>query len=266
MAGKIGTTDGEALARYIDIHAKESKIVKIIKMLIGKRGPFWWDNTIRGSLQLSGGVFPVSMKGIDDFFNIFSKSCKDMDFILSFTPGQNRLQNLLCSDPKILQFKTLALYDHPHNWYTALKDKKVLVVHQYHKTIRSQYEKNVEFHAGQGPLPRFKELITYRPVNSIGGGDEFPDWKTALQHMINDISLIDFDVALLGCGLYGIPLSSHIKQMGKIAIYTGGATQIIFGIKGKRWDNAGFYNNFWIRPFPEDIPKNMGKIEAGCFL
>lgn len=267
MAGKIGTTDGEALARYIDIHAKEPLIIKTFKLLVGKRGPFWWDNTIRGSLECSGGVFPVSTDKIDEFCRIFSNSCKDMDFIIGFTAGQYRLQKLLCSGPKIVEFRALTPCNHTHTWYTALKNKKVLVVHPYSQTIRFQYEKNVEFHAGQGPLPRFKELITYRPVNSIGGhNDEFPDWKTALQHMVDDISQIEFDVALLGCGLYGIPLSAHIKRMGKIAIYTGGSTQIVFGIKGKRWDNAGFYNEHWTRPFKSDMPKHIEDIESGCFI
>ncbi len=267
MAGKIGTTDGDALARYIDIHAKESVLTKTLKLMIGKRGPFWWDNTILGSLGCSGGVFPVTPKGLDDFYKIFSDSCKDMDFIIGFTAGQYRLQKLLCSDPQVVDFPAIATFNHAHTWYHALAGKKVLVVHQYPKTIRAQYEKNVEFHQGQGPLPRFKELITYRPVNSIGGHcDEFPDWASALQHMIDDISKIDFDVALLGCGLYGIPLSAHIKHMGKVAIYSGGATQIIFGIKGKRWDTARIYNEHWTRPFPDDIPDRMGDIEAGCFI
>lgn len=267
MAGKIGTTDGEALARHIDIHAKEPIAAKILKMLIGQIGPFWWDNTVKGGLRCSGGVFPVSTEGIEEFCRVFSDSCKDMDFIIGFTAGQYRLQKLLCAEPEVVEFRALTPCGHAHNWYEALENKKVLVVHPYSQTIRSQYEKNVEFHEGQGPLPRFKELITYRPVNSIGGhNEEFPSWGAALQHMVNDISQIDFDVALLGCGLYGIPLSAHIKRMGKIAIYTGGSTQIVFGIKGKRWDNAGFYNEHWTRPFKSDIPKHMEEIEAGCFM
>lgn len=77
---------------------------------------------------------------------------------------------------------------------------------------------------------------------------------------------LDFDVALLGCGVYGVPLSAYIKRMGKIAIYTGGGTQAIFGIKGKRWDNLGIYNEHWVRPFPEDIPETLPIIEDGAFV
>ena len=48
------------------------------------------------------------------------------------------------------------------------------------------------------------------------------------------IGKIDFDVALLGCGAYGLPFAASIKRMGKKAVHLGVATQILFGIKGKR--------------------------------
>lgn len=63
---------------------------------------------------------------------------------------------------------------------------------------------------------------------------------------------IDFDIALIGCGAYGMPLASFIKGMGKQAVHLAGWTQILFGIKGKRWDDlpyvSKFYNNAWVRP------------------
>ena len=267
LAGKIGTGDGEALARFIDIHADESCIKKIIKIFNGQRGPFWWDNSIRAAICVCAGVFPTQDTALEEFCRIFMAACHDIDAFASFNSGEHRLHKILCPDSTSVDLNALAPQGHPRTWYGALEGKKLLVVHLYEKTIRAQYEKNVEYHKGQGPFPRVKELITYRPVNSIGGtNSDFPNWKAALEHMIADISKIDFDVAMLGCGVYGIPLSAHIKKMGKIAIYTGGATQVAFGIKGKRWDNCGIYNEHWTRPFPDDVPSNMTTIEEGCFL
>ena len=60
--------------------------------------------------------------------------------------------------------------------------------------------------------------------------------------MQKEIDKIDFDIAILGCGAYGYPLASYIKSIGKKAIHIGGATQLIFGIKGKRWEKASFIN------------------------
>ena len=53
--------------------------------------------------------------------------------------------------------------------------------------------------------------------------------------MCDDISKIDFDVALLGCGGYGLPLCNYIRHtLGKSAIYVGGGLQLLFGVMGSR--------------------------------
>ena len=60
----------------------------------------------------------------------------------------------------------------------------------------------------------------------------------SLESMKNDIYKLDYDIALLGCGAYGMPLGHFIKSvMKKTSIYIGGGLQILFGIKGSRWDN-----------------------------
>ncbi|WP_274095727.1 hypothetical protein [Riemerella anatipestifer] len=40
-------------------------------------------------------------------------------------------------------------------------------------------------------------------------------WFDALEDMKNKIDLVDFDVAIIGCGAYGLPLASYIKNKGK---------------------------------------------------
>ena len=266
LAGKIGTGDGETLLRSMDVRATESTFVKWCKLFAGLRGPFWWDNSIRAGVCVCAGVFPTDIASIEEFAEIFSSYCPEFDGFARCTYGERRLFDAFCPNATPIPMDALVPINHPHTWYGALEGKRVLVIHQYEKTIRAQYAKHVEFHKGQGMLPTF-ELLTYRPVNSIGGTcTRFARWKDALRQMMDDVSKIDFDVALLGCGVYGIPLSAYIKRMGKTAVYTGGATQIIFGIKGKRWDDDGIYNENWVRPFPEDIPKNMAMIENGTFL
>jgi hypothetical protein len=53
--------------------------------------------------------------------------------------------------------------------------------------------------------------------------------------------------------------------MGKSAIHLGGEMQLLFGIKGKRWENSNIYNSAWTRPDPEDTPINANSIEDGCY-
>ncbi|MBK6274009.1 MAG: hypothetical protein IPF58_04575 [Saprospirales bacterium] len=49
----------------------------------------------------------------------------------------------------------------------------------------------------------------------------------------------------------------------------GGATQILFGIKGKRWDNfpaiKNLYNEYWNRPLLSEKPEGFNLLENGTF-
>jgi len=268
MAGKVGTGDNETMLRYVDIHDEESLLLKSLKLLIGKRRPFWWDNSIRAGIGVCAGVFPPTVEGIEEFCRIYETYLPEMDGFGSCADGETRIHGRYCPQATAISWESLFPLREGYSWYEALRGKRVLVVHPYEKSIRVQYEKarHCELHAGQGCMPEF-ELLTYKPVNSIGGkSSEYACWADALQHMIDDVSKINFDIALVGCGVYGVPLSVHVKRMGRVAIHTGGSTQLIFGIKAKAYDYWNVYNDKWIRPLPEDIPSNMQLIENGRFL
>ena len=110
----------------------------------------------------------------------------------------------------------------------------------------------------------------YESVQSIGNSGPHSGWKESFNIMKEEISKLEFDIALLGCGAYGMPLGAFIKEeMNKSAIYVGGGLQILFGIKGKRWDVhdeiSSMYNQNWIRPFPQEIPNDKDLVENGCY-
>lgn len=159
-------------------------------------------------------------------------------------------------------------YEHPFT--SALKGKKVLVVHPLENTIKEQYKKRAFLFRNPDVLPAF-ELKTLKAVQTIMGtrDERFSSWFAALDYMYNEAMKIDFDVAILGCGAYGMPLSARLKQAGKTVIYMGGVTQILFGIKGDRWDRdpgaSKLYNKHWVRPSIEDKPLNYEKVEGGCY-
>ena len=44
--------------------------------------------------------------------------------------------------------------------------------------------------------------------------------------------------------------------------------QLLFGIKGKRWDDANgklLYNEHWVRPLSSDRPPGAGEVEGGAY-
>ena len=84
-----------------------------------------------------------------------------------------------------------------------------------------------------------------------------------------EIASLEFDVAIIGAGAYGLPLGAYIKKIGKQAVHMGGATQILFGIKGKRWEERDYFkkmfNQYWKYPFPVEKPEKANSLEGGAY-
>ena len=159
-----------------------------------------------------------------------------------------------------------------NTWTAGLANKRVLVIHPFTESINKQYSEHRKqiFKGNEKHLPLFT-LYTIKAVQSIGGNgaDGFKTWFDALQYMKNEIDKVNFDIALLGCGAYGLPLGAHIREKGKQAIYMGGSLQLMFGILGSRWENQDyvkkFVNEYWVRPSKKETPETYQNIEGGCY-
>ncbi|MCQ2497584.1 MAG: hypothetical protein MJ133_01245 [Lachnospiraceae bacterium] len=157
-------------------------------------------------------------------------------------------------------------------WTYALKGKRVLVIHPFEESIINQFNKRKELfkNLDEKLLPDF-ELLTIKAVQSLGENDNgYNNWFEAYEYMLEQCKSMDFDVAIIGCGAYGFPLGAEIKKMGKCAIHLGGVAQLLFGIRGKRWDSYGgvyesMINDSWIRPSGEEITDIVKSVEDGCY-
>lgn len=156
-------------------------------------------------------------------------------------------------------------------WTRILENKRVLVIHPFAKSIESQYAKRETLFSNPLVLPQFKSFRVIQAVQSIAGNScEFSDWFSALNYMKEEMEKEDFDIALIGCGAYGFPLTAHAKRLNKVGIHLAGWTQMLFGIYGKRWltdqpQYAKFINDNWIRPNKDEIPQNSKRVEGGCY-
>ena len=159
-----------------------------------------------------------------------------------------------CPDASLIHLHQIAPYDVRAPWMRYLHGKKVLVVHPFAETIRQQYAKRkLLFKDADNFLPEF-DLKTLRAVQSLGAAGDVPfaTWFEALDAMRRQIDAEDFDIALIGAGAYGMFLGAYVKRKGKQAIHVGGALQLFFGIRGRRWDSSdtisALYNEHWASP------------------
>ena len=223
-------------------------------------------------MQNNAGFFNGNHKAFSKFADLFLDSAKQIDILGTWMENEYVIENKLSySKVKLLHLEP---YFAKNPWSKYLEGKKVLVVHPFKKSIESQYERKELLFDNPNILPKFRSLTVIKSVQSIGGNNcGFNDWFEALHHMEEQIDAIDYDVALIGCGAYGMPLAAHCKKKGKQAIHLGGALQLMFGIRGKRWDEQYkicryekmLANPSWIRPIQEETPISAQNIENACY-
>lgn len=221
------------------------------------------------------GFFPGDKNLGHRFTDIMIDSCKQADVLAVWFVQYEEyfIKQNLSKSSKISYLMNIEPWKSDKPWTKALRGKKVLVIHPFEETIREQYKKRKSLFKNQDILPEF-ELKTLKAVQTIAGvkDERFDTWFDALQYMYNEAMKIEFDIAILGCGAYGMPLASMLKKSGKQAIHMGGITQILFGIKGKRWECGDDYlyirelmNENWVNPLESEKPKQAEKIESGCY-
>lgn len=268
MIARFGSVELDCLDFYKI--SKTSTLNKYIKYIKGDIDSVDWQEDLICRMQNNAGFFPVNNENLERFSELILNEIKNVDVLGSWLDKENNFNKEL-SHVKTVKLLDLEPYYHEDPWSSSLKGKTVLIIHPFVDSIEVQYSKRDLLFKNKDVLPDFN-LKTYKPIQSLAGNHEnidFCDWFQALEFMKNEINAIEFDIAIIGCGAYGFPLASFIKKMGKKSIHLGGATQILFGIIGKRWeleyDMSNFFNENWIRPNMNEKPKNFDKVENGCY-
>ena len=225
---------------------------------------------IKKVMHLNAGFFPATDDSLLKFGHTLWNAAKEVDvFGVWYNLMEDYVIHKQRPDAMLVQLEALEPYRSSKPWSAALKGKKVLVVHPFKESIETQFSRKAQLFEDKNVLPDF-ELIVYKAVQTNAGGTcKYNDWFEALDAMYEEISKIDFDIAIVGCGAYGLPLAAKIKGLNKQVIHLAGATQILFGIRGARWDvrpeMQKYFNPFWIRPSESEKPVNATEVENGCY-
>lgn len=94
-------------------------------------------------------------------------------------------------------------------------------------------------------------------------------WQDAVAYLEAQVHAAKADVALIGCGAIGMVLAGRLVASGVSCVVLGGAVQVLFGIKGRRWQTHGviskFWNDEWVWPAADEVPTRATTIEGGCY-
>lgn len=255
FVGRLGSVELECLCHYLYFLRRATDHES-------------YPNNVKMMMNMNAGFFPSEDGMLDRFSKIYIDGIKNMDLIWSmwFSVYEDKLYSDYYSDKMIADYDaTVFPYDKKDPWTAALKGKKVLVIHPFEDSIRQNYLNKEKLFKNKSFLPEF-DLLTLKSVQSIAGNKtEYINWFEALASMQNRIEQIDFDIALIGAGAYGLPLGAYVKSIGKKAVHVGGILQLFFGIKGKAWNKLGIYNEAWTSPMETEVPQDFKKVEAGRY-
>ncbi|HAO05994.1 MAG TPA: hypothetical protein DCQ50_03185 [Chryseobacterium sp.] len=276
MIGRFGSTELVTMTNYLGVKYPNKNLLKYIK---GESLPWWWNENIIEQMQRWSGFFPPTQAKIEQFCELMLEDMKEVDVLGSWLADEKYFDaEMRC---RKVHIRLLEPFWASEPWTRALKGKKILVIHPFAETISQQYKKREQLFDNKDTLPDFTALSIIKAVQTLGQpSEEYSDWFEALDSMKHQIDKADFDVCLIGAGAYGFPLAAHVKRIGKKAVHLGGALQLLFGIKGKRWEDpnygvqiwgipSGFYpslmNQNWVHPLSTEKPLTADKVEGACY-
>jgi len=178
-----------------------------------------------------------------------------------------------------LQSLECFLSPNPAHWWTATK-ARILVISPFAASVEAQAPFIQDIWASRKGL--WHPESTFQTIAfPLSFGVQSPEiQKNMLAKWTDSLGLIravqaqmdavDYDLAIIGVGIHSLPLVAHAKRKGKKAIHLGGATQLLFGIRGGRWDTMAefqpLFNEHWVRPdSTKERPTHFEAVENGCY-
>src|SRR3990167_1704948 len=251
--GRLGWTEGDALGRFLTERSVPDKV--------------------KDPLCRVSGVFPLEDEELKEFSNIYVESLRHANILgwASSTPYQGWLIRSYAPQSLVADFHSIEPYFCEEPWSWSLQGLKVLVVHPFAESILTQYStvRQKLFHNPK-VLPEFSLKVIKAPQTINGHSTEYASWSKTLEALKKQVQQEDSDVAIIGCGAYGFPLAATVKEMGKVALHLGGVTQLLFGVRGRRWmvEQPKYHSimtDAWCAPLEQERPSGWEKIEGGCY-
>jgi hypothetical protein len=263
-AGKIGDTELEVLVSYERHKTDPERFFASIS-----------EGHELELLHLNSGVFPKRQDVLVRWAEVYLDALSAVDLLAVWhNAGEKEIVAKYAPRATLTGIEALEPYYHDQPWTRALIDKRVTVVTPFADTISHQharYSGKDLFLDHPSVRPDF-ELTTVRAPFSAGlQAPVHEDWHAALDDLKQGVAATTFDVCLVGAGAWSLPLCAFVREsLQRPAIHLGGALQILFGVRGKRWEQGHplferLFNDKWIRPLPHETPKRSWKNDGSAY-
>ena len=238
----------------------------------------YYDKAVEGrKFNFTDSALTDNFDVLLDHLGLAVNDCKETQFYFHDGFVMSLYENLKSkfqSHYKINNMKILngtKTIDRLPSYYEIIQGKKVLVVSSFAELCVQQFTSGNVYNLGLG-FPKVEGVVGVTPPYCFLNSGPNRNYFETLYFIFEEIKKADFDVAVLGCGIYGHMLTHRIHaELGKDAVYIGGCVTNIFGILSTREKEVGMgkdvqTNESWILTIPDKYkPPNYKDIENGCY-
>lgn len=249
LIARVGETEGRAVAHYL----RE-------RLGLSTKPPPYEDE-LMSRLKLFAGYFPICDESIDQLAQLYVSAVASIDIYAAWT----RYDGQLCP-PNATRVRLIDLdpFFTTRRWTLALKGRRVCIVSPFVDTMLAQYPKRSKFF----PVPVLPDMdLVYvkAPMTHCETDTSGQSWNANLTRLTNLVLESRAEVVIIGAGAYGLPIGASARDQGMAAVVLGGSTQLLFGIKGNRWENdrqySRIFNEHWVRPSEPERPPGFQNLE-----
>jgi hypothetical protein len=277
--GKIGTSEFNTICFYrLRLQQPES--------------PPPYPNKIVYQIFVNAGLWASTMgrdETIDTWAKAMIEAVGQLDAVVAWNPMYPQQEDMFLREyardiPRICS-RALEPYYTPKNQYTlAMVAGSIAVVSPFADSITTQVGQLDKIFPADGLGGQmWSPQQTFIPIQAPYGPSMTPEkqdlsWSpeiliegplSAVQHIANKVQASGARYAFVGMGCLSLLVVAELKKRGIIALHTGGATQIMFGVKGERWTYhnviSKLFNEHWCRPTEKETPSNADRVEGACY-
>jgi len=231
------------------------------------------------TLDNNAGIYYRNEADIKRYNNYYNNALKNSDGLATWNDNVLKEQQYFIEKFKLpkLHYQVIEpFYQIEANiipWTHHLSNKKILIISPFIDSFIQQQDKQFKLFKNTNIFLPNQQLIYYKSLNTSAGNriEGQSNWMDTYIKMIKDINKLDFDVALVSCGGYGLPICNYIKEnMKKSAIYVGGGLQLFFGVIGNRWlTDPNWRQRIFESPSefirPIEKQENSERVEGSCY-
>lgn len=244
---------------------------------------------IRQQIVMNAGIFPAEDESIDRWCEAYVKALASLDGLAAgwYKPLEGveaAILNMYTKTPTFrCPLRSLEpYYVHPSKrWTQHLAGKRVAVVSSFATTIEKQLKSGAAAKVWTAdcsgmisdPTIEWSFVRTGYSPHLAGDRAGWPaairTWEQAVDYVVEEVVKSGAEIALIGCGGLGMVIGGRLREKGISAMLLGGAVQVLFGIKGRRWAKHDiislYWNDAWVWPADEETPRGATLVERGCY-